>query len=113
MNKTVKVEFKPFKRDDGKYAYQILTDGNLRGYVHWIESTNGKICTIGRPDMVMSPVWSIEQAENDCAWLNQAYIEGKIKICYYMLTNCLKILPFVDETRVRSLKAYVYDSWKI
>lgn len=75
----MKIEFKPFLRIDKKYAYQIFKDDKSLGFVHWIESSDGRICRINRPDMVMSPAWSIEQAENDCAWLTQAYNEGKIK----------------------------------
>jgi len=75
-----KVTFKPFKRQDSKYAYQVvINDKPINKFIHWIESTDGRICTINRPDMVMSPVYSIEQAEAECLWLNKAYEEGRIK----------------------------------
>lgn len=72
------ITFVPHKRPDNKYAYEILKDGKSLGFIHWIESCDGRICSINRADMVMSPVWSIEQAEAECAWLNRAFIEGRI-----------------------------------
>ncbi|HEY9705646.1 MAG TPA: hypothetical protein V6C58_24620 [Allocoleopsis sp.] len=75
----MEIKFKPYKRQDGKYAYQIFVNDKSRGFVHWIESTDGRICKINRPDMVMSPTFSLEQAEAECNWLTEAFKRGEIK----------------------------------
>jgi len=75
-----KVTFQSFERPDGRFAIQIVIDGQLQQkFIHWIESTNGKICSINRADMVMSPIWTKEECEANCNWLNSAYLEGKVK----------------------------------
>lgn len=74
------VTFKPFERKDNRFAIQVVIDGKPQNkFIHWIETTDGKLCTINRPDMVMSPVWSIDECQANCNWLNDAYLEGKIK----------------------------------
>lgn len=85
MNKT-KIEFKPFKRADGKYAFQIWKDDKpLNKFVHWIETPAGpafpnyRICSINTPEMIMSPVWTLEQAEAECAWMNNKYLLGELE----------------------------------
>jgi hypothetical protein len=75
----MKTEIRIHKRPDGKFVYEIFCDNQSQGFIHWIESTDGRICRVNRADMVMSPVWSAEQAEGECAWLNHALLEGKIK----------------------------------
>jgi len=75
----IAVEFKPHKRSDGRFAIEVLRDSSSLGFVHWIESSDGSICRINRPDMVMSPIWSEEECQANCNWLNQAYVEGKVK----------------------------------
>jgi hypothetical protein len=75
----MKIEFRPKKRPDGKFAYEVFKNEISIGFVHFIESVDGKIYRINHADMVMSPVWTIEQAEAECAWLNDAYKRGEIK----------------------------------
>lgn len=74
------VTFQPFEREDKRFAIQIVLDGEPQNkFIHWIESSDGKICSVNRADMVMSPIWTIDECQANCNWLNTAFIEGKIK----------------------------------
>lgn len=74
------ITFQPFERPDGRFAIEIIRDGKpTHAFIHWIESSDGKICSVNRADMVMSPIWSREECQANCNWLNSAYLEGKIK----------------------------------
>jgi hypothetical protein len=75
----MKVQFKPHQREDKRYAIEIFKNDFSIGFVHWIESTDGSICRVNRPDMVMSPIWSEEECQANCNWLETAFKEGKIK----------------------------------
>jgi hypothetical protein len=75
----MKVEFKPRRRPDGRYVHEIFRDDQSIGFVHWIESYDGSICTSSRADLTMSPCWNRKQAQAECNWLTAAYARGEIK----------------------------------
>lgn len=80
LSKKTKVEFKPRKRADGRFAIEIfINDFSTHQFVHWIETTDRTICKISNHEFVMSPIFSEDECMANCNWLNNAYLEGKIK----------------------------------
>lgn len=74
------ITFQPFQRTDKRYAFQYVVDGEpYPWFIHWIESTDGKICRINRADFVMSPLSSYDECLSQCRWLDRAYLEKRIK----------------------------------
>lgn len=73
------VEFRPRERKDGKFAIEVFKQGSSCGFIHWIESSDGRMCRSSDAEFIMSPCETLEQAVGNCNWLNCAYAEGRVK----------------------------------
>lgn len=76
-----RVTFKPFLRPDKQYAIQVVIDNEPQHkFLHWIETSTSpmKCCTTNRGD-ICQPIFSLEECQANCNWLDEAYAEGKIK----------------------------------
>lgn len=75
---TLNVEFRPYKRKDGRYSFQIFIDGEPeQRWIWFIESTNWVIATVAGPeggDLTCGSVYSLEECQGNCNWLNSRLV---------------------------------------
>ena len=74
----MKVDFKPKKRMDGRFAVEIFVEGSSRGFLHWIERGDGTMCRISDLEFVKNPFHK-DDIDAVCKWLKDAYEKGEIQ----------------------------------
>lgn len=74
------VTFIPWKRPNGRYSIQVVIDGEpQQKFLHWIENSTRPhtCCTTNRGD-ICHEIFSFEECEANCNWLNAAFERGEI-----------------------------------
>lgn len=74
-------KFRTRLRSDGRHAIELYppdAPGKIFGFLMWIESADGKLCTCSHPDFAVQSFFALEEAEGLCEWLNDAYEKEKI-----------------------------------
>lgn len=73
-----KVEIKPWKRDDGRYAFQIFVDDQAQDFIAWINNEDRSITRCSSGDLTPGSVYSLEECEGNCNWMNREIKEGRL-----------------------------------